>query len=64
MILSLWFQCLSFQSGIIKLWVYFQGYEILIETKGQSSLPETLKKVAVVKFKVTDVDDAEKREIL
>ncbi|XP_052810752.1 calcyphosin-2-like [Mya arenaria] len=40
------------------------GSDIAIATKGQSSLPETLKKIAEVTFRVTDVEEEEKRKIL
>ncbi|KAL4233136.1 Calcium-dependent secretion activator 2 [Mactra antiquata] len=40
------------------------GHNIHIATSGQHSLPETLKRLSVITFRVTDVDEDEKRQIL
>lgn len=40
------------------------GHNLHIQTSGQHSLPATLKSVPEVTFRVTDVDEDEKREIL
>ncbi|KAH3747908.1 calcyphosin-2-like [Dreissena polymorpha] len=40
------------------------GHDLSISTKGQGSLPETLKKLTEVTFRVTDVEEEEKRSIL
>lgn len=52
-----WFVCLQYM-------FILQGYDLHIESKGQGSLPETLKKIPVVSFRVTDVDEEEKKNIL
>lgn len=42
----------------------YAGNELIIKTKGQHSLPDTLKKQEWVYFKITDVDDEEKQTLL
>ncbi|XP_063403690.1 calcyphosin-2-like [Mytilus trossulus] len=42
----------------------FSGNEIIIETRGQHSLPDTVKKRDRVYFKITDVDEEEKQILL
>ncbi|OPL20428.1 hypothetical protein AM593_06155, partial [Mytilus galloprovincialis] len=42
----------------------FSGNEIIIETRGQHSLPDTVKKRDQVYFKITDVDEEEKQILL
>ena len=42
----------------------FQGNELVLETRGHHSLPDTVRKKERVYFKITDVDEREKLNLL